>query len=145
MIFFAKPFFTRICGIFFENLKVGTLLAYIVIQSLKRLKKGRLKGYKMSRPAGQAFISKSNDAVGQALSLLETLQSQQSGRMVRISSELSNALADENNFKKIQNAKNLDELLDTMEGFELENTMLKVPCEELLRATYPSLAKRAFL
>ena len=81
----------------------------------------------MSRPTGQAFISKSNDAVGQALSLLETLQSQQSGRMVRISSELSNALADEDNFKKIQNAKNLDELLDTMEGFELENTMLKVP------------------
>lgn len=144
MTFFCKALFsTRICAIFFENLKVGTLLAYKVIQSLKRLKKGRLKGYKMSRPAGQAFIS--NDAVGQALSLLETLQSQQSGRMVRISSELSNALADEDNFKKIQNAKNLDELLDTMEGFELENTMLKVPCEELLRATYPSLAKRAFL
>ena len=99
----------------------------------------------MSGLVGTAFISKKNDAVGQALSLLETLCAKQSGKMVRISSGLSEALADEGNFQKVKNAKNLDELLETIESFELKDTMLKVPCDEVLRAAYPSLARRAFL
>ena len=100
----------------------------------------------MSGLVGRAFISRKDDAVGQVLDLLETLQTKQSGqgRLVRISSELSTALADEGNFEKVKNAKNLDELLDIVEGFELD-AMLKVPCAELLQTSYPNLAKRAFL
>ncbi len=99
----------------------------------------------MSGLVGRAFISRKDDAVGQVLDLLETLQAKGGqGRLVRISSELSTALADEGNFEKVKNAKNLDELLDIVEGFELD-AMLKVPCAELLQTSYPNLAKRAFL
>lgn len=104
-----------------------------------------LKGLKMSKPVSAAFISKKNDTLGQALALLEVLQSQESEKIVRISSELSEILADERNFEQIKNATNLDELLAFIEQTQASEKMLRVPCSELLREDYPTLAKNAFL
>lgn len=49
--FILKDILSDKRGIFFENLKVGTLLAYKVIQSLKRLKRSfeRIQDVKTSR------------------------------------------------------------------------------------------------
>lgn len=99
----------------------------------------------MSRPITPAFISKESDTLGQALALLEVLQSQESERIVRISSELSEILADERNYEQIKNAKNLDDLLEFIEQKQDCDKMLRVPCAELLRESYPALAKNAFL
>lgn len=99
----------------------------------------------MSKPVSAAFISRENDTLGQALALLEVLQSQESEKIVRISSELSEILADERNFEQIKNATNLDELLAFIEQKQASEKMLRVPCAELLRENYPALAKNAFL
>lgn len=99
----------------------------------------------MSRPVTTAFISKENDTLGQALALLEVLQSQESEKIVRISSELSEILADEKNYEQIKNATNLDDLLEFIEQKQPYEKMLRVPCTELLRESYPALAKNAFL
>lgn len=99
----------------------------------------------MSRPITPAFISKEHDTLGQALALLEVLQSQESEKIVRISSELSEILADERNFAQIKDARNLDELLEFIEQKQPCEKMLRVPCAELLQETYPALAKNAFL
>ncbi len=99
----------------------------------------------MSRPVTTAFISKENDTLGQALALLEVLQSQESEKIVRISSELSEILADEKNYEQIKNATNLDDLLEFIEQKQPYEKMLRVPCAELLRESYPALAKNAFL
>lgn len=93
----------------------------------------------MSKPADLAYLSKENTTLGQALALLE------SGKMVRISAELSEILADEKNYERIQNASNLEELLEVLSGASKEEKMLRVPCDELLRENFPNLAKRAFL
>ena len=99
----------------------------------------------MSRPVTSAFISKENDTLGQALALLEVLQSQESEKIVRISSELSEILADERNFEHIRQASSLDELLEFIEQNRPSEKMLRVPCTELLRESFPALAKSAFL
>lgn len=99
----------------------------------------------MSKPLSLAFISKEYDTLGQALTLLEVLQSQESEKMVRISSELSEFLADERNYEQIKNAKNLDELLEIIALTQDSEKMLRVPCDELLKDNFPNLAKNAFL
>lgn len=99
----------------------------------------------MSKPLSLAFISKEYDTLGQALTLLEVLQSQESEKMVRISSEFSEFLADERNYEQIKNAKNLDELLEIIASTQDSEKMLRVPCDELLKDNFPNLAKNAFL
>lgn len=95
----------------------------------------------MSKPLDTRLVINQKGALAQVLALLE--QARAGGRMVRISSELSNILADERNLRKVQSAKNLDELLDILEGFETKK-MLRVPCNELLKLSYPALAKSSF-
>lgn len=129
-----------------HNNNFGTLFAFILSQGgLKKPKQAldRLKGYKMSSFFKTAFVSRGRDEVGQLLALLEVLESQKCGKMVRISGQLSEILANEKNLRKVQQARNLDELLDIVEGFKLKK-MMRVPCAEVLKASYPNLAKGAF-
>lgn len=99
----------------------------------------------MSKPVSLAAISKEYDKLGQALALLEVLQSQESEKIARISSELSEILADERNYEQVKNARNLDELLDFIATTQESEKMLRVPCDELLKESFPQLAKNAFL
>lgn len=99
----------------------------------------------MSSPIRPAFISKEQDTVGQALALLEVLQAKDSQNLVRISSELSEILADEKNFQHFKEARNLDELCEFIESKSPCEKMLRLPCAELLQESYPNLAKSAFL
>ncbi|MCW1360364.1 PTS sugar transporter subunit IIA [Campylobacter sp. US33a] len=88
--------------------------------------------------------SKFAEPLMQILSLLEILKSSTNEKMARISSELSEILSDESKFEKIQNAKNLEELLQIIEKFNFSQ-MLKIYDLNSLRMNFPLLAKQNFL
>lgn len=92
------------------------------------------------------LVSKKEGHLMQVLDLLENLKmDSKNQRLVRISSELSDILALEENYEKVKNAKDLDELLEIIEKIDINDTMLKIYPEEILKKTFPTLAKKAFL
>lgn len=93
------------------------------------------------------FLSQKPEILIQALSLLENLLRSNANdeKLVRISSELSEILSDEKNYDKIKSAKNLDELLSTLESLNKSDKMLKIYPKQSLEQAFPALAQKSFL
>ncbi len=93
------------------------------------------------------FLAQKPEILTQALNLLENLLRSNASdeKLVRISSELSEILSDEKNYEKIKSAKNLDELLNTLESLNKSDKMLKIYPKQSLEQAYPTLAQKSFL
>ena len=93
------------------------------------------------------FLAQKPEILTQALNLLENLLRSNASdeKLVRISSELSEILSDEKNYEKIKSAKNLDELLNTLESLNKSDKMLKIYLKQSLEQAYPTLAQKSFL
>ena len=107
----------------------------------------------MSSPLNTQFIvdfnceqgvSKKSESLMQILDFLEILKSNSNEKMARISSELTHILENEENLNKIENAKDLNELLEILKELNLSK-MLKVYDNETLKEYFPNLAKSAFI
>ena len=72
-----------------------------------------------------ALINRKNEVLLQILELLEILKAKDDEKMARISSELTELLADESNLDEILKAKNLEELLSILIRLN-ENKMIKI-------------------
>ncbi|TQR31311.1 hypothetical protein DMB92_06365 [Campylobacter sp. MIT 99-7217] len=109
----------------------------------------------MSKPINSELLVEFNEELGtnrknetliQILEFLEMLRSEaQDEKIVRFSSDLTEILANEENFEKIQNTQNLEELLELVQTLSLKNKMLKIYSTESLRESFPNLAKSEFL
>lgn len=106
----------------------------------------------MSRPLNEEvlelintnLVDRKSEVLLQILELLETLKANEDEKMARISGELTELLADENNFNEISKAKNLEELLAILVELN-EDKMIKVYEEDYLKEKFPVLAKSHFI
>lgn len=89
-------------------------------------------------------VSKKSESLMQILDLLEVLKSNSNEKMVRISCELTEILSNEDNLNKIENAKNLNELLEILQELNLSK-MLKIYDNETLKDYFPTLARCEFI
>ncbi|MBK1971269.1 hypothetical protein JG677_00710 [Campylobacter sp. TTU-622] len=105
----------------------------------------------MSKPLEQEIleelnlkvVNKKNNTLLEILNLLEILKSNKNKKMARISGELTELLSNNENFIKIQNANNLNELLQILA--EISNKMIKVHNNDFLEERFPVLKKNKFL
>lgn len=95
-------------------------------------------------PAGTEPVVQKSEVLLQILGFLEILKTNESGKMARISGELTELLADENNLDKVLNAKNLEELLLVLVELD-ENKMIKVYEKDYLKERFPLLARSRFI
>ncbi|MBZ7935579.1 hypothetical protein H2279_02825 [Campylobacter sp. B0100352/1] len=95
-------------------------------------------------PLNLDLIDRKNEVLLQALDLLEILKSNKDEKMVRISSDLAAILENEENFEKITQAKNLDELLEILILLN-DNKMIKIYENSYLEERFPNLAADEFL
>ncbi len=120
--------------------------------AFKLVRDKNLKGYKMSKPLNEEVLSfihtnlidRKSEVLLEVLELLETLRANEDERMARISGELTELLADEENFKEISQAKNLEELLNVLVRLN-ENKMIKVYEQDYLKEKFPLLAGSEFI
>lgn len=105
----------------------------------------------MSKPLNKELLSefnaelvdRKNEILLQVLDFLEILNAKDE-KMLRISSELTELLENEENLAKITNASNLEELLNVLSNLN-ENKMLKVYENAYLEEKFPTLARNKFL
>lgn len=90
------------------------------------------------------LIDRKSEMLLQALELLESLRTNTDEKLVRISSELTEFLSDEENFEKVVNTKNIEELAELLSQSS-PNSMIKVYENGYLRAKFPVLAQSRFL
>lgn len=106
----------------------------------------------MSKPLDQEVLldlntnatSKRDGILLQLLNLLENLQMHNSEKMIRISGELTEILANKRNCSKLYKAKNLEELLHILLQIN-QSKMLKIYGNDYLKEKFPVLAKNNFL
>ncbi|ARJ57175.1 hypothetical protein [Campylobacter cuniculorum] len=91
-----------------------------------------------------ALINRKNEVLLQILELLEILKAKDDEKMARISSELTELLADESNLDEILKAKNLEELLNILVRLN-ENKMIKIYEKNYLKEKFPHLAQSQFI
>ncbi|BEK11603.1 TPA: hypothetical protein ACOS30_001350 [Campylobacter jejuni] len=106
----------------------------------------------MSKPLNEEIFiefksdlaERKNEVLLQVLELLETFRSDKNEKMVRISSELTEILENEENLEKILNAKNLEELLNILIALN-EDKMIKVYEDSYLKEKFPNVMVDKFL
>ncbi|HEB8468739.1 TPA: hypothetical protein R0996_001261 [Campylobacter jejuni] len=106
----------------------------------------------MSKPLNEEIFiefksdlaERNNEVLLQVLELLETFRSDKNEKMVRISSELTEILENEENLEKILNAKNLEELLNILIALN-EDKMIKVYEDSYLKEKFPNVMVDKFL
>ncbi|QOW63847.1 hypothetical protein IRA69_00185 [Campylobacter hepaticus] len=90
------------------------------------------------------LLKRKNEILLQVLNLLEIFRSNKSGKMARISSELTEILENENNLEHILKAKNLEELLNILSNLN-KDKMIKVYEIAYLKEQFPNVMVDKFL
>lgn len=93
----------------------------------------------------ESKMQKKDEFFMQILALLENLKQGDNAKLFRISSELSELLSNEKAFKKIEKARNLEELLCVLDELNKNNKMLKIYSTDNLKLDFPTLAENEFL
>ncbi|HDZ5066034.1 TPA: hypothetical protein RTH03_001436 [Campylobacter jejuni] len=90
------------------------------------------------------LVERKDEVLLQVLELLETFKSNKNEKMLRISSELTEILKNEENLERILNAKNLEELLNILTALN-EDKMIKVYENSYLKEKFPNVMVGKFL
>ncbi|MCX2682654.1 hypothetical protein OQH60_02010 [Campylobacter sp. MIT 21-1685] len=90
------------------------------------------------------LVNRKSEILLQALELLERLRTNTSDSLLRIPAELTELLNGEENFEKIVNTKNVEELAELLSQYSTDS-MIKVYENNYLKAKFPILAQSQFL
>lgn len=101
-------------------------------------------GERLLNPADTELTIQKDEVLLQVLGFLEILKTGESGKMARISSELTELLADEGNLSKILKARDLDQLLAVLVRLN-KHRMVKVYERGCLERKFPALAQSKFI